>query len=217
VRFVTYNIRHGRGLDQLVSTRRIAAVLATLEPDVVGLNEVRLIPRLSDQPRLLAEALGMRAVFQPNHGPAIAREGNLVLVRGDVALRSDLVLPGGLETRGCLVVDATVDGVRLLFAATHLSVGRAARNRQLDHLAATLPRDATLVLAGDLNCGPPHIAPLRAALTFPPSEPPTFSSRRPRTALDHIGWSEGWRLSALAAVPSSASDHLPLVADLELS
>lgn len=216
MRFVTYNIRHGRGTDQLVSTRRIAEVVAALEPDVVGFNEVRRIPGVSDQPRMLAELLGMRAVFQHNHGPALLAEGNLVLARGEVTPRVELALPGGYELRGCIVAEVALDGARVLFAATHLSLGRGARARQLAFLAEQLPRDLPLVLGGDLNGEPDELAPLRSLLTFPAEPPLTFPSRRPRRTLDHIGWTAEWRLTEFAAVPSRASDHLPLVADLRL-
>jgi endonuclease/exonuclease/phosphatase family metal-dependent hydrolase len=216
MRIVTYNIRHGRGVDQLVSTRRIAAVLAALEPDVVCLNEVRSVPALSDQPRVLARLLGLRGLFQHNHGAFFMRSGNLLLARGPVSLAADLLLPGGLEQRGCLVARVETGGLRFLVATTHLSLGRSARAVQLADLAARLPRDLPLVVAGDLNCALTEATALRAALAFADPAPATFPSRRPRRALDHVGWSRHWRPTTLRTVPSLASDHLPLVADLEL-
>jgi len=53
------------------------------------------------------------------------------------------------------------------------------------------------------------------ALAVAPDEPLTFPARRPRRALDHVAFSEHWRLVATGAVRSLASDHLALWADLE--
>jgi len=47
-------------------------------------------------------------------------------------------------------------------------------------------------------------------------EPATYPARSPRKALDHVLFSRHWRLASLTTVASVASDHRPLVADLEL-
>ena len=40
IRVVSYNIKHGRGNDNVVDLDRTAAVLRRLRPDIVGLQEV---------------------------------------------------------------------------------------------------------------------------------------------------------------------------------
>lgn len=40
IRVVSYNIKHGRGNDNVVNLDRTAGVLRTLQPDIVGLQEV---------------------------------------------------------------------------------------------------------------------------------------------------------------------------------
>src|SRR5690242_14165439 len=40
IRVATYNIHRGRGMDRRVRIERIAAVLATIDPDIVALQEV---------------------------------------------------------------------------------------------------------------------------------------------------------------------------------
>jgi len=40
LRIATYNIHRCRGLDRRVRPERIAAVLATIDPDIVALQEV---------------------------------------------------------------------------------------------------------------------------------------------------------------------------------
>lgn len=212
---MTYNIRHAEGADGWISNRRVALAITDARPDVVGLNEVWMLSGVWDQPRLLADLVGMEHVFEANHQRWIQGIGNEVLTRGAVASSENLAVPGGIETRGCLLARIDIDGTTVAFASTHLSLGRRTRTAQLAFLAETLPRDIPLVLAGDLNCEARELAPLGELLTV--SEPPkTFPSVRPRRALDHILFSRHWALVSQEAVRTRASDHLPLVAELAL-
>jgi len=216
VRFLTYNIRHAEGYDGWVSNKRIASVIRAAEPDVVGLNEVWNIPVIFEQPRLLAELADMTHEYLETTRYIVQSLGNAVLTRGAVAGRRDLPLPRGIERRGALLVDVQVDGATVTFASTHLSLGRAKRAEQIETLRRELPRDRPLVIAGDFNCQADELAPLREFLTVIDEPPLTFPAIRPRRALDHIAFSEHWHLEDLRAVPSLASDHLALLADLEL-
>jgi len=61
VRLATFNIQHGLGPDGRVDNNRLADVMAALDADVVGLQEVDLRQARSggvDQARLCAEAMG---------------------------------------------------------------------------------------------------------------------------------------------------------------
>ena len=216
MRFLTYNIRHAEGYDGRVSPARIAGVLREAQADVVGMNEVLRIPRVYDQTERVARQLGMESVYQSNvrYGPIEA--GNSVLTRGRIAETVHVNLPRGMERRGALVCHLDVDAVALTFVSTHLSLGRRKRAEQIEALASGLPRDSPLVLAGDFNCAACELDPLREFFTVLDDAPPTFPAVRPTRGLDHIVFSRHWRLSAMEAVRSLASDHLALWADLEL-
>ncbi len=128
----------------------------------------------------------------------------------------NLPLPSGFERRGALIAEILVDGVTVVFVSTHLSLGRRTRSAQIAHLAQNLPRDVPLVLAGDMNCLADELTPLSELLQVVEAPPSTFPSVRPSRGLDHFAFSRHWKLEALEAVPSRASDHLPLYADLVL-
>ena len=74
------------------------------------------------------------------------------------------------------------------------------------------------MLTGDFNATVDELEPLREVLTVVGRPARDVSRRRSRRrAIDHIAFSAHWRLSELAApCAASASDHRPLVADLEL-
>lgn len=215
MRILTYNIRHGEGVDGRVSSGRIARVIREAEPDVVGLNEVWRLKGLWDQPRVIAEALGFESVFDPNHERLFYGIGNQLLTRGALESWENLHPPGGMERRGCLIARIELDATRIAFASTHLSLGRAVRAAQLAFLAEKLPRDVPLVLAGDLNCEVGELGVLGELLEIP-TPPRTFPSIRPRKAFDHVLFSRHWELVSLEALRTMASDHRPVVAELAL-
>lgn len=137
-----------------------------------------------------------------------------MLADGIVHGTSRLDLGGRRERRGCLFADIEVDGVRFGFGLTHLSLHRATRTRQLVALAERVPAHEPFILVGDFNCSRAELAPLDEVLTFIDTPPRTFPSPYPLRALDHIGYSRHWELRSVRAVPTLASDHLPLVAEL---
>jgi endonuclease/exonuclease/phosphatase family metal-dependent hydrolase len=216
VRFVTYNIHHAQGVDGRLSTRRIARVLAALNADVIGLNEVAELPGCDDQAAQIAEKLGMQHSYAEAHRYWVLGAGNAILTRGSIVEIGGIDLPGGIEGRDCLICTIELDGMRFKFATTHLSLNREARSRSLEILVADLPDDLPLVLSGDFNAPRAELDPLRARLSLLDT-PPTFPAWRPTKPLDVIAHSGHWTLLRTLAPPSLASDHRPLIADLEIS
>ncbi len=215
MRLVTYNIRHARGLDGRISTRRIARVLESFDADVIGLQEVWRWPLVLDQPARLASLLDMHEAFQLNVAYGFYRQGNLVLARGPLEIEESIRLPGLREPRGALVTKVEIHGIPVRFVSTHLSLHRASRGRAIAQLASQLPLDEPMVLAGDMNCGVTELAPLARVLNMVSDPPPTFTSRAPKVAIDHVMYSNHWRLVDLRTADTKASDHLPLFAQLE--
>ncbi|MCZ7683387.1 MAG: endonuclease/exonuclease/phosphatase family protein [Sandaracinaceae bacterium] len=223
LRFVTWNVRHGLGLDRQVSLERVLRVLTPLEPDVVALQELdvrRARSRHVDQPAWLADRLAMRVVF----AQTCAGYGHALFCRGRISRHREVPLPHGRASEPRAVIDATLDtGVRVL--ATHLGLiphERAAQARVvMDALGeARMP----LLLLGDLNASPgagrlrrarpraegwARYDPLRARCTWP--------ALWPFRALDHALASEGVVISDGHALGEGAarlaSDHRPIVGE----
>jgi endonuclease/exonuclease/phosphatase family metal-dependent hydrolase len=216
VRFVTYNIHHAQGVDGRFSTRRIARVLAALNADVIGLNEVLDLPGQGNQATRIGELLGMEHAYAEAHRYWLIGAGNGILTRGRIVNVDGIDLPGGIEGRECLICTIELDGVRFKFATTHLSLNREARARSLEMLVDTLPGDLPLVLSGDFNAPRLELEPLRARLEVVDT-PPTFPAWRPTQPLDVVAHSEHWTSGNLLAASSLASDHRPLVVDLEIN
>jgi endonuclease/exonuclease/phosphatase family metal-dependent hydrolase len=238
LRVATFNIRNANGMDGVVDLERVARVVTDHRIDVIGLQEVdrHLAARseFRDQARDLSELLGWQNVYGANVDlePAVAGQprrqyGNALMSRLPVADAHNLLLPrpAGGEQRGLLSVRVFVAGRSILVMNTHLQ-----HNSQLERLAqATRLREhlahvqRPFVLMGDLNATPeqPETAAIRDGLVDAWSavgvgDGFTFSSVNPHKRIDYILHSYDVRTLSAFVVPSAASDHLPLVVDLDL-
>ncbi len=226
LRVASYNIHCGIGRDGRFSEQRILDVLNEVGADVVALQEVESRASGIDMLAWLAERTGSRAVA----GTTLLRKdghyGNGLLTRCEVTAISLLDLSyRRQEPRGAISVDLLCGGGHdLRVVATHLGLLPAERRDQVKrllHLFSERPDDRA-VLVGDLNEWFLWGRPLRRLHRFfreTPS-PATFPSAFPVFALDRI-WTHPRALlkrlhvhkSALSRV---ASDHLPIVADIDL-
>jgi endonuclease/exonuclease/phosphatase family metal-dependent hydrolase len=218
----------------------VAEVIRACAPDLAGLQEVGA-PAEPGGPARAADGLstltGLRLaygpVLPPIHGYAY---GNAVLSRLPIeATRTyDLSVPGR-EPRCALRADVALrpPGGRAHVFSVHLGLGLRERRRQAAQLlSADVLRDAALahplVLVGDFNSLSRRSAVPRwlrrelldCALAAGDAGP-TFPARFPLLRLDHVYVSAAFavRRAEVVRTPLArrASDHLPLLVELELS
>ncbi len=228
-RIVTYNIRSGLGMDGMRSIRRIANVLVDLRPDIVCLQEVdQNVPRswLANQPKFLGMRLAMQAVFQRNISFGVGGYGNCVLVKPRAGHCRCHRLPGGGEPRGLLEVETHIDGSDITVCCTHLSTDRDARESQARNVAeilATIRRPK--ILCGDMNdvVGSGALDAIMAdpmlqdAAISANSLTPTFGTKEAGRRIDFVLADRRFAVQSYRVVETNASDHLPVVVDLELA
>jgi endonuclease/exonuclease/phosphatase family metal-dependent hydrolase len=223
IRAVTFNTRHGLGLDGRQDLERTARVLRELSPDVAGLQELDDGAERSggiDQVGWLAGALGLQFVSAPARGRR-AHERVALLSRHPISYwEARWFWDGGGqgEPRGAVVAEVDTAAGALHCVVAHLStrpLQRARERRALAAMIASLPGPALLFI--DANGS--RLAPLgRAAeLRRPPGRPPpTFPAERPSRAVDWILARMPARHLGPAWTPpcGTSSDHLPLLVDV---
>jgi endonuclease/exonuclease/phosphatase family metal-dependent hydrolase len=241
-RILTYNVHSCRGTDGRLDVGRVAAVIAEARPDIVALQELdvrRARTGRVDQAHAIAERLGMAFHFNAAFHVAEEQYGDAILSALPIKLIKSGPLPTlprlrGLERRGALWVEIETPGGRTLqIVNTHLGLVPAEQRAQAKHLLGEdwlgHPKcQDPLILLGDFNATPRYAAykmiaaqlidarraagVRRGALTFP--------SRLPMLRIDHIFVSPSVQVAALRAVDGplakAASDHLPIVADVEV-
>jgi endonuclease/exonuclease/phosphatase family metal-dependent hydrolase len=225
IRLATYNIHRAIGRDRRFDPERIARVVKEFDADVIALQEVESQHGDLGLLQYLARETGLSAVAGPTMLRTDAEYGNALLARGRFAEveRIDLSVPDR-EPRGALDVRLECRGALLRVLATHLGLRPAERRRQIRHLLARLdPTDSVpTVLMGDLNEWFLWGRPLRWLHAFfgETPAPATFPSHFPVFALDRLWVKPRDRLRTMRVHASPlarlASDHLPLVTELEI-
>lgn len=241
---MTYNVHRCVGTDRKLDVERVAEVIAAEKPDVVALQELdvrRARTKGVDQAHRLAELLKMRSHFHPAmtveeelYGDAILTALPEKLVRAE-GLPLYTRIPG-LEPRGALWITVEVGGVPVQIINTHLGLVPQEQKRQAAALLgerwmADDAWQAPGVLLGDFNASPYSAtyrmlkAVLRDAQTasagWNRSPTATFPSNFPFMRIDHLFLTKGLKTVAVrspyGALARVASDHLPLVIDLEIT
>lgn len=245
VRILSYNIHRAIGVDRRFRLDRIAAVLEHHDADVVLLQEVdQGVPRSRklDLGHELAAALDY-PYLAVGHNVQLrrGRYGNATLSRHPIRKHRNIDLTvGRLRSRGCQHTRLVVTGPRgarrrLDTFNLHLGLSALERRRQVDRLFRSreltgLGRRTPCIVAGDFNDWRSLLSPVflddhafRSATRSGRRDRPfaTYPSFFPQGALDRIFFRGRMRL--VGAFRSRhrfvkvASDHLPIVADFELT
>jgi endonuclease/exonuclease/phosphatase family metal-dependent hydrolase len=247
LRVATYNIHKGvRGVGpgKRLEIHNLADGVQTLNADLVFLQEVRLHhardARRFDRSTFgwpqegQAEFLapdGYEVAYRSNAYTRDGEHGNALLSRwplGEVAHHD--VSDHRFEQRGLLHATLNWAGVTVHTVVAHLGLVHASRVRQVQRLAEfvadAVPKNATLIVAGDFNDWGERLdgdmartGLLRARAPDSKKTVFTFPSRVPVFALDRI-YTRGLRCLSVAAPRGATwarmSDHLPLVAEFTL-
>ena len=235
-RVMTYNVHSCVGTDGKLSPGRIAEVIARANPDVVALQELDAGQSRSGsvhQPAWLAEQLGMFVHFTPARCSNEGHYGNALLTRHPFSVLSE----GGLrrrrdEERAVQWLKVNIAGLEVSVMNTHLSIHFRDRLLQIEQLLgaewlAKAESHLPLVICGDLNSS--RFSPVYRRLSKDLVDAqrangkralPTWPSRWPLFRLDHLFTSRSIRVVRCEVRRDSlsllASDHLPLLAELDL-
>lgn len=224
--FGSYNIHKAVGLDRRRDADRIIRVLHEMDADVVALQEadLRFGSRMAVLPRVLLEESGWHVAPLTMRVGGMAWHGNSIIVRRGIEIidAAPIVLPS-LEPRGAVHARLAKDGREFEVVGMHLDLSGLLRRRQIEAVCAVMKLGKLpAVIMGDLNEWSPRGGSLRAfADDWTVLEPGrSFPGRRPLAALDRIVHSAHWTCGKTevhhSALAVSASDHLPVRAELEL-
>jgi len=226
ITLASYNIHQCLGMDNRKDPERIARVIAELDAQLVGLQEVHSGFIQSPQVDSLIHTTGLSVI----PGPTIYRRdghyGNVLLTAYSplTVQHLDLSFPGR-EPRGAIDAGLDIQGRSVRVIVTHLGLNARERQFQVDRLSDSLfsQKYDLLVLMGDFN----EWFPFRRQLLLlnrllgKISTRRTYPSRYPILALDRIWVRPKKALRAIKIHQSPlariASDHLPLKAKIAVT
>jgi len=229
MRIVTYNIHKGRGIDGRTSIKRIANVLASLNADIIALQEVfGDCESAEGQVEALALELGLKGTFGCTTHRRGRPYGNAILSRWPILDSHDMDISWlHRERRGCIRADLKTPRGTLHVFNIHMGTSYFERRHQVrsllsldqfhEHLSG--PR----VLIGDFNEWIKGLTTRMLSEKFESLNMELHIRRRrsypgflPIMHLDHIYFERPLHIERAELVRTRlskiASDHLPLVA-----
>ncbi len=230
LRVMTYNIRHGLGMDRLLRLERVAEVINDFRPDIVVLNEVDMGTKRSEDLRevdVLTHLTKLNGYFARSIDFDGGEYGNALLSRWKIAQPLqvwDISDSIGREGRSVFRAVVTYDADTVQVFGTHLGLIESERHYQvrfIDSLLVHFQDRYPILLMGDFNFSRKSTAYRILTHRIPDTyaflgydSVRTYPAPKPDHTLDYIFASPDWSgLQALfphPAVMDTASDHFPI-------
>lgn len=223
--FMTYNIHFGQGMDDLLNLERIAQNILIDDPDIIGLQEVR-VGRIEtqgiDMTLWLAKRLGMDYYYlNPINNPH--EIGNAILSKYPILTKNGFELPSTHMERTfvhCLVEISS--NLKIDVFCTHIGIRDENKTAQINFLLEKITEISTSskqVLMGDFNLRNNSLE-IGNVLTYFNDTAEEFGAD-PRAPIDYI-FATGYQnilnshvitdmLPDIDLPAEYGSDHLPVV------
>ncbi len=241
MRVMSYNIHSGFGVDGTMDLEAIAQVIEDSQAEIVGLQEVsrgQLISGVADQVAFFQERLGFDYVeFYGTTDPTF---GNAILSRHPIREVTEVYLPqvGTPLRRGYLGAAIQFGADEILFISTHLQHVNdpdvhdqdpevdlyPVHHEQIETILTKWGGVEPAILVGDFNARPGwrQLEELMAAgwvdswAEVGAGDGFTSNSANPQHRIDYVFHTPDLAVADAGVIQSRASDHFPVVVDLEL-
>jgi len=233
LRVMTYNIHVGVGMDKKLDLQRIAEVINAEHPDLVGLQEVdRGVKRTEGKDEIaeLATLTGMNYAFAHNLDYQGGQYGVAILSRFPIKQIDHRKYENRREAerRGMIRVEIEFAGRTINFVTTHLDYqfddGRVFETEQMLKFLEAIK--GPLIVVGDFNDEPVGNAYKLMRTGFEDAwsvarmkEPGlSYPADQPVKRIDYIFTrrADHLRVKQPRIITTLASDHLPVVADIQV-
>jgi endonuclease/exonuclease/phosphatase family metal-dependent hydrolase len=244
IRVMTYNVHSCVDENRDINPGIIAGIIEELNADIVALQEVdaqKPLAAKQNQARTFAEKLRMDYIFFPTEETGLRTFGLAILSRFPFNEFHHNLLPSLFprlkpRKRGAIRASILTPAGRIHIFNAHLSLFKLERRKQLKALLGKdwllgAPKDEPVIFCGDFNAGPLSNT-YRTVSRFltdvqkdmkvsgPSAPQPTFHAKSPLFRIDHIFVSHHFQTvnAEVAKTPDTqtASDHLPVIADLAI-
>jgi len=232
IRVMTYNIHVGVGMDKKLDLQRIADVINQERPDLVGLQEVdRGVERTQRKDEIveLAQLTRMKYAFAHNLDYQGGQYGVAILSRFPIGRIDHRMYQNKreVERRGMIRAEVKIDGKTINFVTTHLDYqyqdGRLFEAEQMLEFLRDVK--GPLIIVGDFNDEPSGStyklmlnqfddAWLKSRQT---TNGLSYPADKPTKRIDYafVRKSDGLKVKKAWVVGTLASDHIPVVAEVE--
>lgn len=212
ITLMSYNIRHGLGLDYKYSIHKVESIVAENSPDILAVNELDVLnPRsiLDNQPKIIADTIGYNMIYSPTINMGF-KYGNALFTKYTILDWVNHTLPSGdklTEPRNMIQATLDINNTKTDVFATHLAVNESARIKQIKYIYNILVNSNTpTILMGDFNAKLyyPEMIGITNTLN------PCFNEEEYYKLIDHIFVSDEFTITSTKVIESDASDHNPV-------
>lgn len=229
LKVLTLNIHSGINWSGKYDLDGIVKFIATVNPDLAGLQEVdrcwSSMSRFQDLPGELALRLKMFSSYSVSRVRNNGYFGNLILSKYPINLMWADQLPGSLERRSFVFTQVVINGIRVNFITVHLGLSISDRIQQVSALLqVTHQINGPLIIAGDFNGHPNDEAVQLLKNNFGDVQESsgvnqgTFRGEDGKLGphIDYIFVTPEFYLTGFQIADTEISDHVPLIAGLNL-
>lgn len=233
MRLMTYNIQSGRDAYKTLDLSKCEGTIKEFDPDILALNEVRmktLDVGDTEQARALAENLHMHFFFAKAIDYNGGEYGIALLSKFPIKNAQAIPVPplplekraARYEDRVLLKAELDVNGKTVFVFVSHFGLSNAERESATALFEKEIVKiDDPAIFMGDLNMRPDDalISKIKTHITDL-SENETFMTHHTLTLEDRIDYifaSRHFTCNRIFSPYSTASDHLPIVADVDFS
>ena len=222
--FMSYNIRNGKGMDEVFKLERVITAIQKQNPDIIALQEVDSVTTRCNGDYVLgtiADSTGMYASYAPAIDFQGGKYGVGLLSKEKPVSRSHYQLPDREEQRTLLVVEFE----KYVFCCTHISLTPEDQLLSLPIIRQlTEAFQKPVFIAGDMNAHPDSefIKGLSADFkVITTMTEPTFPADKPTETIDYIAvrQADAAKIEVLKHEVINeplASDHRPISATLTI-
>lgn len=225
VKLMTYNMHRGIGRDGKLNLSRTAEVIKGSQADIIALQEVErysIRTGFQDQIKKLSEDAGLNYAYGKSLNLLNGEYGNGLLSKYPIQEYEVVPLPSYSEQRTLLKAIINIDGYTLAVYNTHLGLKEGERKEQTEYILQLLSKETLdYVLMGDMNSKSSKLANFGdklqdAAQGSDKVEQSTFSEGEVQARIDYIYTASGLKTRSYDVISSEASDHDPVVCELEI-
>ena len=199
---------------------KLATYIKEEDFDAVGLTEVDANIRKSGKTQFeyITDTTGMHGQFFQTYKNFMITQGNSVLTKWPIIKIIDEKLVGKGQERHISGFTGIIEKKEITLLVTHLALGKKTRSAQLEHILRIVHTiDTPCIIAGDFNTqNPEELAILVKGGLQDITHAKTYPSWNPEKCFDHIFISKGISRIDVRAPYIIISDHIGVIAELEL-
>ncbi len=224
IKAMTYNIHRGINKSGKLNLEDISDLIMASEADIIALQEVErhsIRTRFKDQIEILSKNLSMHYAYGKSINILNGQYGNAILSRYPIEEYKVFELPYEKERRTLIRALINVNGYKLYAYSTHLGLNASERERQFEAIKRIIEdSEFDHILMGDFNSSADKLTSIYDILTDTAKNPEeaevyTFESEKYSERIDYIFLSSNLLPLSYRVIKSDASDHYPVIAEIQ--